>query len=616
MQSKSTVLLTIMFLVPTLAALAPPVVATPPADCVNSDLDVLFVMDTTGSMGGVLDSVKDEASNIMSAVLADVPNAQFGAAHYEDYPDTYPTSRGMITYGGSTDLPWNLVQTITSNTNSVDSAIQGIGLGGGSDGPESLVRALHESHQSSVGWRTGSMRLVILFTDAPGHDEDFAGADTGGDPGPDGIMGNSDDLDFQTVVQDMANADTHVIAIQSGSYGLTTDVLEYVAEETDGMHVPLAGAPDGDLGAYIRDLILAMAPQTAMSEAYNLYVGLNLPNVPATVLVDRLNLQQAPSGGTNDQVDAIFTLGLITGQTLRVELGVLHSEATGEILSHRSDAYANAAIEHLRIDLGSTKLLEANTIESWAKVTSMVASTARSGQTEVAFVDSDLFSAASINIQNQVVPLINGGSLVLGEKLTGATASGGWVESNAIHLTVPLVNGISLEVIVGHAFAGATCQDERTWTWTPPTDDPAVPWCVLEPAVEQTAGRAPGVGGVLSDVLGQWDGVEVHMCNPCPTDMDLVETDTIIRGVETPDCSPCPELPTKGLDAIRRLADVPDPCEDDPPGQPPVCNDPLVSSILQKPTCVEWPTIPKYCERFLDNPNTSDLKDCITTLSL
>jgi hypothetical protein len=258
MQKKISITITLMLLLPAIAALAPPVAAVVLEDCAASDLDVLFVLDTTGSMGSVLTTVKDEASAIMSDVLSEVPNAQFGAAHYEDYAGTFQTNNGPRTYGAPYDLPWNLVQTITSNTNTVDSAIQGIGLGSGADDPESLVRALHESHQSSVGWRANSMRIVIVFTDAPGHDETFGGYDTGGDPGTDAILGTSDDLDFQTVVQDMVNDATHVIAIQSGGGAHAAAMLSHAAQETEGLHVPLTGAPNGDLGPYIRDLILAI----------------------------------------------------------------------------------------------------------------------------------------------------------------------------------------------------------------------------------------------------------------------------------------------------------------------------------------------------------------------
>lgn len=613
MQAKLFSLFTFMLLLPAIAALSP-AAATTPEDCATADLDVLFVLDTTGSMGGVLQTVKTEAASIMADVLADIPNAQFGAAHYEDYPGTYQSSAGTSTYGASTDLPWNLVQTITSNTNNVDQAIQGIGLGAGVDGPESLVRALHESHQSSVGWRTNSMRLVILFTDAPGHDEDFAGFNSGGDPGPDAILGTADDLDFETVVQDMVGDSTHVIAIQSGNWDHATKMLAHAAFETDGMHVPLSGAPNGDLGAYIRDLILAMAPQSAMAEAYDLYVGLDLPSVPAAVLVDRLNLQQAPSGGANDQLSAAFTYALPTGQVLAVELELLHSEASGELKSYESDAYADASIEQLKITLDTTTLLEVNSLDSWAHANSRVATTTSSGRTEIAYLDSDLTTVLphSFTTTNQVIPLVNGGQVILGELLTDSTPSGAWVESNAIHLTMPLVNGASLEIIVGHAFAGATCQDERTWTWTPPTDDPAVPGCILEPPVEQTAGNVPVAGTALGSILGQWDGVELHICQPCPPTAPGA-LDTSVAGPITPECNPCPPIPAKIGAAIIAIAALPGVCEDDP-GQPPVCEDPIVSSLLNRPRCIEWPTTPEACEDFVTYRKTSFLKQCLVEL--
>lgn len=611
--SKAAVL---MLILPAIAITPASTATPPPADCAASDLDVLFVLDTTGSMGGVLQTVKDEAASIMADVLLDVPNAQFGAAHYEDYAGTFQTSKGPSNYGASTDTPWNLVQSITSTTSNVDSAIQGIGLGAGSDGPESLVRALHESHQAGVGWRANSMQIVILFTDAPGHDEDFAGYDSGPDPGPDAVIGTSDDLDFQTVVQDLVGAGTHVIAIQSGNWDHATQMLAHAAAETDGIHVPLSGAPNGDLGAYIRDLILSMAPQSAMAEAYDLYVGLEFPSIPASVLVDRLNLQQAPSGGSHDQFSSSFSLGIPTGQTLTVDIGLLHSEASRNLESYESEAFADASIEQLKIMLDTTLLLEANTLDSWAHAKSQVAATTKSGQAEIAYLNSDLTGLLPVSYApvNVVVPLVNGGQLILGEQVTDSTPSGAWLESNAIHLTMPLVNGASLEIIVGHAFAGATCQDERTWTWTPPTDDPIAPDCILQPPVEETAGNAPVAGAILGTVLGQWHGVEIHICQPCtPTGAEIVSSGSAIP--TSPECNPCPPIPPKVEAAITAFAGLPEVCDDDP-GQPLECEDPIVSSLLNRPTCIEWPEIPRECEDFIATRSTADLKSCLVKLQV
>jgi hypothetical protein len=50
-----------------------------------SKVDVLFLFDMTGSMGGVIDANKANANQIMNHILAQSPNTAFGAAYFDDY---------------------------------------------------------------------------------------------------------------------------------------------------------------------------------------------------------------------------------------------------------------------------------------------------------------------------------------------------------------------------------------------------------------------------------------------------------------------------------------------------------------------------------------------------
>jgi hypothetical protein len=125
--------------------------------------DVMFLADTTGSMGGALTNMKGSVSSIMSQVLAAQPDAQFGAANYKDFN----------TLAGVPEVPFALDQGITANTGSVQTAINSWSTvpGSGGDRPEAQLWALYElATLDSVGWRTGSSRIVVWFGDASGHD--------------------------------------------------------------------------------------------------------------------------------------------------------------------------------------------------------------------------------------------------------------------------------------------------------------------------------------------------------------------------------------------------------------------------------------------------------------
>ena len=67
----------------------------------------------------------------------------------------------------------------------------------------------------SVDWRPNSKKIAVVFGDAAAHDLNYAGQNYGGDPGPDGIAKNDDDLELE-VVEDLYNAGMRVLAVNSG----------------------------------------------------------------------------------------------------------------------------------------------------------------------------------------------------------------------------------------------------------------------------------------------------------------------------------------------------------------------------------------------------------------
>ena len=120
--------------------------------------DIVFLADTTGSMGPAIANVQANAGTIMASVLAAQPDAQFGAASYKDF-DCDAT-------------PYSLDQTMTAVTADVNTAIGTWTAGGGCDAPEAQLNALFElgTDVAGVGYRTGSTRIVVWFGDATGHD--------------------------------------------------------------------------------------------------------------------------------------------------------------------------------------------------------------------------------------------------------------------------------------------------------------------------------------------------------------------------------------------------------------------------------------------------------------
>jgi hypothetical protein len=118
--------------------------------------DIIFLADTTGSMGGALANVKSQIGNIISQVRTSQPEAQFGAAQYKDEGDVFVYQLDAAL--GSSDA------AVTSGVNSWTAS-------GGGDTPEGQISALyHLATDSNVGWREGASHIIVQFGDAPGHD--------------------------------------------------------------------------------------------------------------------------------------------------------------------------------------------------------------------------------------------------------------------------------------------------------------------------------------------------------------------------------------------------------------------------------------------------------------
>jgi hypothetical protein len=98
--------------------------------------DVAFLLDTTGSMSGLVNTMGSEFSTIVSQLSATLPDAQYGAATYDDYV--------YSSYGSSGDKPFILIQQVTSDTALVSSRLKSLPLHYGGDTPESGMEALYQ----------------------------------------------------------------------------------------------------------------------------------------------------------------------------------------------------------------------------------------------------------------------------------------------------------------------------------------------------------------------------------------------------------------------------------------------------------------------------------------
>ena len=125
-------------------------------------LDVYFLADTTGSMGGILSSVASGANSMLASLATQLPNCNiaYGVGEYKDYIYDPFAFQHML--------------SVTTNTANVQTAINTWTASGGADWPEGQLYALYKLGQNnagSIGWRpTATKKMVVWFGDAPGHD--------------------------------------------------------------------------------------------------------------------------------------------------------------------------------------------------------------------------------------------------------------------------------------------------------------------------------------------------------------------------------------------------------------------------------------------------------------
>lgn len=149
---------------------------TAPASAATPEkTDVMFVFDTSASMGNEIGEAKEKVLEVIEHVRATLPDVAFGVANVEDIPGyiegEFQETLTEQEYEQNSEKPWRLDQSVTSDGADVQSAIEGLTIGYGGDGPEAYSRALWETDTNpSVGWRPGARHEIVLVADNVPHD--------------------------------------------------------------------------------------------------------------------------------------------------------------------------------------------------------------------------------------------------------------------------------------------------------------------------------------------------------------------------------------------------------------------------------------------------------------
>jgi len=117
-------------------------------------LDVVFLLDATGSMGDEIGQLQENILSITRQIddMGEV-DVRYGLVHYRDREDDYVSQ----------------VHDFTPDVDEFQADLNSVRADGGGDTPESLNEGLHDALQS-VEWRgADTIKLVFLVADAPPH---------------------------------------------------------------------------------------------------------------------------------------------------------------------------------------------------------------------------------------------------------------------------------------------------------------------------------------------------------------------------------------------------------------------------------------------------------------
>jgi hypothetical protein len=120
--------------------------------------DIMFLVDTTTSMGPAIANVQANLGTILSTVLTAQPTAQFGVAEYKDTADALPE--------------FSVLQALTDDTVAVTAGIMALTplAGGGFDAPEDGINGLYQLASGAVTYRADGTPIIVWIGDASSHD--------------------------------------------------------------------------------------------------------------------------------------------------------------------------------------------------------------------------------------------------------------------------------------------------------------------------------------------------------------------------------------------------------------------------------------------------------------
>ena len=172
-------------------------------------IEVVFVLDTTGSMSGLIEGAKQKIWAIANTIASaePTPDVRMGLVGYRDRGDQYVTRLTQLT--GDIDAVYARLMEFKAT--------------GGGDTPESVNQALYEA-VTKVKWSKDDSvyKVIYLVGDCPPH------------------MDYKDDVEYPKSCELAAKAGIVINTVQCGTHGATTPIWQKIALLAEGKYFAIA----------------------------------------------------------------------------------------------------------------------------------------------------------------------------------------------------------------------------------------------------------------------------------------------------------------------------------------------------------------------------------------
>ncbi len=172
-------------------------------------IEVCFVLDTTGSMGGLIEGAKQKIWSIANEMISaqPTPELKLGLIGYRDRGDEYVVKSFSL----------------TDDIDAVYGHLREFQAGGGGDAPESVNEALAEAiHKMPWSGDSKVLKIIFLVGDAPPH------------------MDYPNGPKYPDLCREAAKKDLIINTIQCGEMAETKSIWQEIAKLSEGSYVGIS----------------------------------------------------------------------------------------------------------------------------------------------------------------------------------------------------------------------------------------------------------------------------------------------------------------------------------------------------------------------------------------